>query len=545
MRWPLLALTILALAAQAAQAQAQSAGGAVQAAVAAAVHGSVQVASTTATATDRPVGQQIGSGTPIYIGDEIATGPGAGLQIMLLDQTIVTLGQNARLSVDEMFYDPAAGSGKLAVNIKDGAFRFVTGKIAQAHPESVTVQVPLPNIGIRGTIVGGGPQPAAEGQPQQPSSNGYFVMLLGPGPANDTAAKNGAIGVTAANTTQMVNRPGWAVDLTPGQPPSAPHVATQAQLATMARVSAAPAPPQQQQQQAAAPSGPQPEQGQPAPAPVPDLPAPPPPPAPPPAVTPVVVPVPPPPTPLPSPPPISFTNISAIGHVTTTDGEAKGQSVSGVVPTFDSSGNLIAFSGMETSGDGGCANPTCTFSHQLSGGTSTTVYSDQYILIGKWSGGAVTDVLDSTTTGTNVLGAGSAFFGGGQIVPAAALPTNGTATFSTLAGGAVANGNGVTGTVNGAQMTVYFGATPAVTYSIDFTLGATYNLSSRTSINLNSINSSFKDTNPLITTGAANVTGASVAGALFGSGGQRAGLVFGVTNSNSAANIAGVAALKR
>ncbi len=155
-----------------------------QVAVAAGIHGTVQIAKADFAPSDRSIGTQLGSGAPIYSGDEISTGPDSGLQVILLDQTIITLGQNGRMVVDELTFSPQSADGKLALNIKDGAFRFTTGKIAQANPDNVSVKVPLASVGIRGTIFGGGPSEAGK-----PASNGYFVMLLGPGPDNNTVPR--------------------------------------------------------------------------------------------------------------------------------------------------------------------------------------------------------------------------------------------------------------------------------------------------------------------------------------------------------------------
>lgn len=191
----------------------------IQAGTSGGVHGEVQIAKAEYAPSQRQIGHQIGSGEPIYMGDQIATGAGGGLQVMLLDQTVMTLGQNAKMTVDEMVYDPKSGAGKLNFNVSQGAFRFVSGQIAKANPENVKITTPLATIGIRGTIVGG----AVDG-------NNAVVALLGPGGETNTSARHGAIEVTTPSGTVNISRTGFATTITPGQPPSPPTPATPAQL---------------------------------------------------------------------------------------------------------------------------------------------------------------------------------------------------------------------------------------------------------------------------------------------------------------------------
>ena len=50
--------------------------------------------------------------------------------------------------LDEFVYDPATGSGKLAMTATKGVFRLVGGKISKSEP--VTLKTPTATIGIRG-----------------------------------------------------------------------------------------------------------------------------------------------------------------------------------------------------------------------------------------------------------------------------------------------------------------------------------------------------------------------------------------------------------
>jgi len=190
--------------------------------------GQVQLASAAFDAERRPVGRQIGSGDPIYQGDQIVTGPGGRVQLMLLDQTIITLGENARMTVDEISFGPTAADGKISVGVEQGAFRFISGQVAQAKPENVNIRIPMGNIGIRGTIVGGVITPSS-----------ILVALLGPGSQTDSSSTHGAIAVTTPGGSVNITRTGFSTVLVPGQPPSPPNPLTPAQLQLLTFVSPA------------------------------------------------------------------------------------------------------------------------------------------------------------------------------------------------------------------------------------------------------------------------------------------------------------------
>ncbi|CCG39721.1 transferrin-binding protein-like solute binding protein [Magnetospirillum molischianum] len=193
------------------------------------LHGSVQLAAAGFDAERRPVGRQIGSGDPIYQGDLIVTGPGGGLQVMLLDQTIVTLGENARMTIDDIAFNPANGDGKIEFGVEQGTFRFISGQVAQARPDNVNIRVPMGNIGIRGTIVGGVVSPTET-----------LVALLGPGGETDSSARHGAIVVTTPGGSVDISRTGFASQMFFGQPPLPPAPLTPAQLQSLNRAAAAP-----------------------------------------------------------------------------------------------------------------------------------------------------------------------------------------------------------------------------------------------------------------------------------------------------------------
>jgi len=202
-------------------AQAAGAARAAQAGVAGAVRGQVQQVSLATPATaPATVGRNVISGDAIFLGDRITTGADAGLQVMLMDQTVFQIGPNAALTIDEFVYNPETSAGRLTASIAKGAFRFVTGRIAQRDPESMTVRLPVATVGIRGTIVAG-----------VTDDTSATVILVGPGQDNNSGERAGRILVSNAGAVVEISRPGFATTIASAAvAPQAPVRATTAQM---------------------------------------------------------------------------------------------------------------------------------------------------------------------------------------------------------------------------------------------------------------------------------------------------------------------------
>ena len=65
-------------------------------------------------------GKKLNVGDPIYFGDTIKTNEGGKSQILFVDQTVMTVGSNTELTIDEFVYDAENTDGKLLSTIKSG-----------------------------------------------------------------------------------------------------------------------------------------------------------------------------------------------------------------------------------------------------------------------------------------------------------------------------------------------------------------------------------------------------------------------------------------
>ncbi|KQT18881.1 hypothetical protein ASG40_16255 [Methylobacterium sp. Leaf399] len=94
---------------------------------------------------------------PVYFSDMIRTGGSSRLEAKLSDGTVLTLGEHAKLTVDEFVYKPERQGGKLGITVARGAFLFVGGKIEGPTGGNVAIRTAVGTLGVRGTTVWGGP----------------------------------------------------------------------------------------------------------------------------------------------------------------------------------------------------------------------------------------------------------------------------------------------------------------------------------------------------------------------------------------------------
>ena len=90
-------------------------------------------------------------GTGIYRGDIIRTSLFGSVGITFLDGTMLSLGPNGEITIDEFLFDPVADEFSFASSLTLGILTYSSGEIAKLRPEAVTISTPLATIGIRGT----------------------------------------------------------------------------------------------------------------------------------------------------------------------------------------------------------------------------------------------------------------------------------------------------------------------------------------------------------------------------------------------------------
>lgn len=90
-------------------------------------------------------------GTPVYLGNLLKTGENGRLGVTFKDNTIMSLGPDTELRIDEYLFAPANNELKLVASLAKGTLHYISGVIAKLKPEAVSVKTPAGIIGVRGT----------------------------------------------------------------------------------------------------------------------------------------------------------------------------------------------------------------------------------------------------------------------------------------------------------------------------------------------------------------------------------------------------------
>ena len=166
-------------------------------------------------------GEKLNVGDSIYFGDTISANDGAKSQLLFIDQTVMTIGSETKLTIDEFIYDPIENSGKLLTTINAGSVKILTGKISEKNPANLEVKTPAGNIGTRGTEF------KASVDPLTTQSK---ILLVGPGPNNSLNLRAGAVEVSNELGTVTLDQPYLFTELTQNRAPTEAVVIPQAEL---------------------------------------------------------------------------------------------------------------------------------------------------------------------------------------------------------------------------------------------------------------------------------------------------------------------------
>jgi hypothetical protein len=164
-----------------------------------------------ASATRGGATRALGVNATVFSNESVSTGEAARLEVTFRDQTRLTLGERARLTLDRYVFDPAAGSGTIKFGLV-GAFRFVSGQLSKLASAEVNVTTPVAIVGIRGTEFWGGPIDdqalgvfLIEGAVSVSNAAGEQI-LSAPGQGTNIAASGAAPGPVTVWAPDKVNR---------------------------------------------------------------------------------------------------------------------------------------------------------------------------------------------------------------------------------------------------------------------------------------------------------------------------------------------------
>ena len=152
--------------------------------------------------------RELKAGDKIYLNETIYAAAGSGTQILLLDQSTFTIGEDSEVVMDTFVFDPATNDGKIVASVKQGSLKVISGLISKKNPDSLTVEVPEGTLGSRGTEF------------QTIVSKGKTdTLLIGPGKNNTLGMRPGAVLVGNSFGRTLLDNPYSMTSMTKGKAP--------------------------------------------------------------------------------------------------------------------------------------------------------------------------------------------------------------------------------------------------------------------------------------------------------------------------------------
>ena len=100
-------------------------------------------------------------GFRIQSADRVVTGADSSVGITLRDNTMLSAGANAVLTLDKYAFNSTTHEGTLQASVQRGSLAVISGKLPKASPDAVRFQTQSVTLGVRGTafVIEAGEQP--------------------------------------------------------------------------------------------------------------------------------------------------------------------------------------------------------------------------------------------------------------------------------------------------------------------------------------------------------------------------------------------------
>jgi hypothetical protein len=112
---------------------------------------SIQKASGTVTVVRQGRALEATAGLEIEEDDTLRTGPDGSIGVVFKDDTLLSLGPESVLVIDEFVFAPKQGKFSIVLRMLKGTAGYLSGLISKLAPESAHFETPTASIGIRGT----------------------------------------------------------------------------------------------------------------------------------------------------------------------------------------------------------------------------------------------------------------------------------------------------------------------------------------------------------------------------------------------------------
>ncbi len=161
----------------------------------------------TSTTTGEPLGtppaqpqRVLKVGIDVFANERIQTRDDDRAHLLFADGSALTIGPNSDLVIDRFVYDPARGSGDIAISATRGVFRLVGGKITKQG--EATMKVGTATLGLRGGIA--------------------IIDASNPGMLDAFFMFGERLSISTPQGNRIATRPGSVIKTIFGQEPSSP-----------------------------------------------------------------------------------------------------------------------------------------------------------------------------------------------------------------------------------------------------------------------------------------------------------------------------------
>lgn len=90
-------------------------------------------------------------GSKVQAGDTLKTSKDSSVGLMLKDESRMSLGPNAQVSLDKFGFNANTYSGNIFISVVKGTFAMISGLVVKNNPANSLVKTPTATAGIRGT----------------------------------------------------------------------------------------------------------------------------------------------------------------------------------------------------------------------------------------------------------------------------------------------------------------------------------------------------------------------------------------------------------
>jgi len=95
--------------------------------------------------------QPVAIGDRVFQADTVVTAPNSSVGITFADNSMMSLGPDSRLALDQFHFDTTTEVGVFNSSLQKGTLAVKSGEIVQQTPEAMHIRTPAALLGVRGT----------------------------------------------------------------------------------------------------------------------------------------------------------------------------------------------------------------------------------------------------------------------------------------------------------------------------------------------------------------------------------------------------------